>query len=275
MRSVRTIVLGTAVAACALGVLSAPAFGKPPTIVFGKFVASAAGGTKGHGEVSELRLGPYVFTGKNLGNGSGFGPVCENELKSKGNIAAAGESETFFQNVKFSKCYATRKSGTSEEAVAFHFELGMEFHSNHSAELGEGDEAEVKITRPSTVKVKGSKSSCEILIPAQTIPIAAEKNPNKEFEAASYETEEEAVEGKGKEMKFGPVRKRLDIEMEFKKIVTIEQLDPAKGCTNEKLEEGATFNPENDTVEYRNGVLEAELEEITLKTGNISFVPAI
>jgi hypothetical protein len=148
MRSVRTIVLGTAVAACALGVLSAPAFGKPPTIVFGKFVASAAGGTKGHGEVSELRLGPYVFTGKNLGNGSGFGPVCENELKSKGNIAAAGESETFFQNVKFSKCYATRKSGTSEEAVAFHFELGMEFHSNHSAELGQSQGQQKQLRNP-------------------------------------------------------------------------------------------------------------------------------
>jgi len=274
MRRVRTIVLGAAVAVCALGVLSAPAFAIKTPIIFGKFVASAAGQTKGHGEVSEMRLGPYVFTGKNLGEGKGFGPVCENELKSKGNIAAPGESETFFQNVKFSKCFATRRSGTSEEAVAFHFELGMEFHSNHSAELGEGDEAELKITRPSTVKVKGSKSSCSILIPAQTIPIAAEKNPNKEFEATSYTTEEEAVEGKGKEMKFGPIRKRLDIEMAFKKIVTIEQLDPEKGCTNEKLEEGATFNPVNDTVEYRNGALEAELEEVTLKTGNISFEPA-
>ncbi len=275
MRSVRTIVVGTAAAVCALGILSAPAFAVKAPLVFGKFVASAPGGVKGHGEVSEMRLGPYVFTGKNEGDGQGFGPVCENELKSKGNIEAAGESETFFENVKFSKCYATRKAGTSEEAVAFHFELGMEFHSNHATELGEGDESEVRITRPSTVKVRGSKSSCEILIPAQTIPIAAEKNPDKEFEATSYETEEEPVVGKSQEMKFGPVRKRLDIEMEFKKILTIEQLNPAKGCTNERLEAGASYNPVNDTVEYHNGVLEAELEEITLKTGNISFEPAI
>src|SRR5579875_799157 len=221
-----------------------------------------------------MRLGPYTFTGKNLGGGNGFGPICEKELKSKGNVVA-GESETFFQEVKFAKCYATRKSAGSEEAVAFNFSLGMEFHSNGSAEIGEGDEAEVKITRPSTVTIKCSKSSCEVIIPAQTIPISAEKHPEREYEAASYLTEEESLAGeKSKEKKYGPVRKRLDIEMIFKKIKTEEQLNPAKGCTNESLEEGAKYKPETDTVEYNNGILEAELEEITLNDGNLSFEPA-
>jgi hypothetical protein len=271
MRSVRTIVLGAAVAACALGALSAPAFAKEP-ITFGKFVASATGTTKGHGEVSEMRLGPYRFTGKNLGNGS-FGPVCEKELKSKGEVTA-GEHETFEQKVTFSKCFSTRKAGTSEEAVSFHFTLDMVFHSNRSAELG-GEGTEVEITKTSTVKVKGSKSSCELLIPAQTVPVKAATKPEDEFEAVSYGTEEEAVEGKGKIAKFGPIRDRLDIEeMVFKKIKVIEQLNPEKGCTNEKLEEGATFNKELDQVEYHNGLLEAELEEISLNDGNISFVEA-
>jgi hypothetical protein len=273
MRSVRTIVLGATVAVCALGTLSAPAFASKEPVTFGKFVATATGSTKGHGEVSEMRLGPYRFTGKNLGNGMGFGPVCEKELKSKGEVMA-GESNTFQQDVKFSKCYSTRKSGTSEEAVSFAFTLDMVFHSNGSAEAG-GEGTEVEITKTSAVKVKGSKSSCELLIPAQTVPVKAATKPEDEYEAASYETEEEPTEGKGKIAKFGPIRKRLDIEMAFKKIKVFEQLNPAKGCTNEHLEEGATFNEETDQVEYHNGALEAELEEISLNDGNISFEPAL
>jgi hypothetical protein len=261
------------VAVCALGVLSAPAFAKKTKepVTFGKFVATASGATKGHGEVEEMKLGPYTFTGKNLGEGKGFGPVCEKELKSKGTVVA-GESETFAQEVTFSKCYSTRTAGSSEEAVSFHFTIPMVFHSNGSVEA---DASEVEVTENTPVKVKGSKSSCELLIPKQTIPIKAETRPEAEYEAASYETEEEATEGKHKIAIFGPIRKKLDIEMAFKRIVVIEQLNPAKGCTNGKLEEGATFNPELDQVTYTKSKLEAELEEISMKNGNLSFEPAI
>jgi hypothetical protein len=284
MRRVR-VVLGFAAVVCAFGAVAAPAFakkGKEPAI-FGKFTASINGrtispsepaATKGHGEVEAMRLGPYIFTGRNLGEGKGNGPICERALKSKGEVVSES-SETFLQNVTFSKCIATRRAGSSEEAVVFHFTLGMEFHSNGSVVTGESEEAEVKIIKGSTVHFKGSKSSCEVIIPEQTIPVKAITKPEKEFESASYETEKEPVEGK-KAMKEFPsgFQEKLDITMEFKKVHTIEQLNPAKGCTNGKLEEGGTFNKENDTVEYANGVLEAELEEIEIKKGNVGFAPA-
>ncbi len=272
MRSFRTIVLGCAVAALALGALASPAFAVKEKLVFGKFVASTTGSDKGHGEVGEMKLGPYIFTGKNNGKGS-HGPICEKELKSTGEVMA-GEHEELEQNIKFSKCIATRKAGSAEEAVSFHFTLGVEFHSNHSATLGEG--ASEAVILPSSIIVKGKKSECTLVIPGQTVPVAAERNPEKEFEVASYETEKESTAGeRGKEMKFGPFHERLDIEMEFKKIKTELKIEPEKGCTDEKLEEGSKFNPEKDTVEFTNGILEAELEEVTLKNGNLSFVPAM
>ncbi len=285
MRRVR-VVLGFAVVVCAFGTLTAPAFAKKHVkepAVFGKFIASINGRTispsepaatkGGHGEVEAMTLGPYVFTGKNLGEGKGHGPICEKELKGKGGVDSE-RSETFLQTVTFSKCIATRRAGSSEEAVSFKFTLAMEFHSNGSAVLGEAEEAEIKILKNSIVHIKGSKSSCEVIIPEQTVPVKAVTKGEKEYESASYETEQEAVEGK-KAMKEFPsgFQEKLDITMEFKKLKTIEQLDPARGCTNSKLEEGATFNKEKDQVDYSKGVLEAELEEIEIKGGNIGFEP--
>jgi len=278
-----SVVLGFAAVVCAFGALTAPAFARErKPAIFGKFTASINGktiapgepaATKGHGEVEAMKLGPYVFTGRNLGEGK-HGPVCERPLTSKGEVVSES-SETVFQNVTFSKCVATRRAGSSEETVVFHFTLGMEFHSNGSAVAGESEGTEVKIIKGSTVHFKGSKSTCEVIIPEQAVPVKAATKPEKEFESAGYETEEEEVEGK-KALKEFPsgFQQKLDITMEFKKVHTIEQLNPAKGCTNGKLEEGGTFNKEHDTVEYANGILEAELEEIEIKGGNVGFVPA-
>ncbi|HEV3036070.1 MAG TPA: hypothetical protein VGX72_14925 [Solirubrobacteraceae bacterium] len=283
MRRVR-VVLGFAAVICAFGALTAPAFARErKPAIFGKFTASINGktispgepaATKGHGEVEAMKLGPYVFTGRNLGEGK-HGPVCERALKSQGEVASES-SETVVQNITFSKCVSTRRAGSSEEAVVFHFTLGMEFHSNGSAVAGESEATEVKIIKGSTVHFKGSKSTCEVIIPEQTVPVKAATKPEKEYESAAYETEEEEVEGK-KALKEFPsgFQQKLDITMEFKKLHTIEQLNPAKGCTNGKLEEGGTFNKEHDTVEYANGILEAELEEIEIKGGNVGFVPAV
>jgi hypothetical protein len=282
MRRVR-VVLGFAAVVCAFGALTAPAFAKrtKEPVIFGKFTASINGKTispaepaktKGHGEVTAMKLGPYVFGGRNLGEGK-HGPICEKALKSEGQVVSES-SETFLQNVSFKKCVSTVRAGSSEEAVVFHFTLGMEFHSNGSAVVGESEETEVKIIKGSVVHFKGSKSSCEVIIPEQTIPVKAATKPEKTFESAGYSTETEAVEGK-KAMKEFPsgFQEKLNITMEFKKVHTIEQLTPGK-CTNQKLEEGGTFNKEHDTVEYNNGVLEAELEEISIKGGNVGFAPA-
>jgi len=279
MRRVR-LILGLAVAVCAFSVLAAPAFAAEP-VIFGKFIASITGKTvseaepgivKGHGEVSELKLGPYKFT-------------CEKELKSKGKITSES-SDTFFQEVRFTKCTSSRKleEGLGEEVHAS-FTLGLEFHSNGSAELGEG-ESEVKILANSPVAVKASKSSCVVWIPAQTIPIQAEKKPEKEYEAAGYFTEVEKVEGKGLLKKFPDgVREKLDISMEFKKIETLEKPPPVGGCTYSKVEEpegsqgkynpAREFNNEKGWIESKGGRLEAELEEIELKNGDLGFEPKV
>ncbi len=258
MRSVRMI-LGLVVVVCAFGALTAPAFAKvKEPKEFGKFVASTSGSTKGIGEASEMTIGPYKFP-----NG------CEQELKSKGNVVA-GESESFFQEVKFKDCVAKRKLGGGiEEPVAVSFTLGMEFHSAGFVETGGGGSVEIS---KSTIKFKGKKSYCEVKIPSQRIPGAAEKNPEKEFEAFSYSTEKEKQTTKGGIKKFGEFRERLDIEWEYKGMEATVPITST--CEYKNGEEGGKFNPETNEVDFGNGKGEGELEEITLKAGNLKFVPA-
>jgi hypothetical protein len=279
MRSVRTIAIGCTAAVCAFGAMSAPAFAKElkPQPVFGKFVASTSGKTSATGEVSELRLGPYKFTGEQLFNesnepilnGSGepeFGPICS-PLKAKGAVEA-GESESLTQKIAFAHCVAYRSAGTGaeglKERVTAHFKLGLEFHSNHSATTGEVEESEVTLIPESTVTFTGSHSTCTVEIPSQSVPIKAEKDPEEEFEAALYETEEESTEGsKTLEKKFGPEHDRLNVETEFSHVKTDVPL--GNKCETKKG---------GEEHKYTNGVIDLELEDITLKGGNLSFVPA-
>jgi hypothetical protein len=279
MRRVR-VVLGLAAVVCAFGALSAPAFAakEKPKAVFGKFVASTSGPLKGIGSVEALKLGPYTFTGKEETAGQGsFGPIC-GSLKSKG-MVEAGESEDLLQNLTFKNCIAYRKIEHSQvkEEVKVNLKLALEFHSNHSAIAGKSEESEAHILPGSSVTFKGRKSSCVVVIPEQTLPIKAETKPEEEFETAGYETEEESLAGEKRlEAKYGPVRKRLDIEMAFKKIKSLMQVTPE--CVYPKSENGpgeeGSYNKETNNVEFDNGVLEAEVEEITLKNGNIAFVAA-
>src|SRR5258708_27073436 len=114
------IVVALAAGLCALCVLASPAFAAKEKPVFGKFKASTAGTVRGIGEAGEMALGPYHFEG------------CEKELHSVGSVVM-GESETFFQEVRFSHCEAIRKTGAGlEEIVDASFTLVLEFHSNVS-----------------------------------------------------------------------------------------------------------------------------------------------
>ena len=240
-----TMVLAVAIGVLTWGVLASPALAVKEKPVFGKFRASVAGTAKGHGEADEMVLGPYKFE------------ECEKELHSNG-MVALGESETFFQEVKFSKCIATRNAGAGlRESVFASFTLGMEFHSNGSLKLG-----------PTSVTFGASNSTCEVTIPAQWVPAAAEtKGEDKSFEAASYATEEEKLEG-GAEKKFGEFRDRLDIDWELKGINTTVKLTPTCGY------EGTHLNAAGE-AEFSGGKMEGELEEVTLQAGNVSFIPAV
>lgn len=243
MRRIRmTIGLG---AVCALGVFSAPAMALKEPAVFGKFKSSVSGAVKtSFGEAGEMDLGPYKFE------------ECEKELHAKGN-ATAGESETLPLEVKFKKCATTRSLGGGlKETVFVSFTLNMEFHSNNSVKLG-----------PSSVALKASKSSCEVTIPPQWIPAGAEsKGDFHEFEAVSYSTEKEKLSGAAMK-KFGEFRERLAIEWELKGIEARAKVTP------ECQYEGGKENPVTHEVEYNSGKMEGELEELTLKGGNIAFIP--
>ncbi len=238
----RWIVVALALAACGLGVLAPSALALKSKPVFGKFKASVSGSVKGIGEAGEMTLGPYHFE------------ECEKELHSSGSVTM-GESETFLQEVHFSHCLILRKIGGGlAEQVFANFTLNMEFHSNGSMKIG-----------PSPVSFTASNSVCEVTIPPQWIPGKAEtKGEEKAFEDVTYETEKEKLEG-AQAKKFGEFRERLDIEWEAKGIKTIVKVTPA--CTDEG-------NPSAKEVEFSNGKMEGELEEVTLAGGQLSFVPA-
>jgi hypothetical protein len=274
MRSVRAV-LGVAVLLCVFGTVAAPAFAKKakPPVVFGKFTASLPSGkpispteeatAKGHGELTSL----------NLANGALRIEECD-DVKSSGKVDEE-RSEGFFQNVSFKHCYATvsLNQGITEKLRLPSFTLAMEFRSNKSVELGEGAENELEIVRPSTVTIPvGKKSPCKVTIPAQTTPKKAEGKPEKEYGAAGYETETEAANKK----KFpSGLQEKLDIGMEFSKLEA--WVKPNEHCVYAGGEEGAYDNtpetPAYGYVVYTKGTLEAELEEITIKNGDLGFEP--
>jgi hypothetical protein len=280
MRSVRTIAIGCIVAVCAMGALSAPAFAAKEKIIFGKFVASTSGATHGVGTVSKLTIGPYKFTGEQLfeekegtrvakKNESGedeFGPLCKSVV-AKGTVEE-GESENLAQTLTFNHCVTYRSAGNAanglKEEVTTTFKLGIEFHSNHSATFGEPG-AESATIEEGSVVFKGSKSQCTIEIPAQPVPLSSgtEKGMEKEFEAALYETEEESLEGKKSlERTFGPFRDRLNIETEFNHLDAV--VAESSKCTSKNGGEERNFPL---------GSMSIDVPGITLKKGNLSFVP--
>jgi len=238
-----TILLALAASVLTWGALASPALAVKEKPVFGKFRASVAGTTRGIGESGEMTLGPYKFE------------ECEKELHSTGTVVL-GESETFFQEVKFHKCVATRNGGGGiKESVFASFTLGMEFHSNGSLKLG-----------PTNVTFGASNSTCEVTIPAQWVPSIAEtKGEDKSFEDDKYTTELEKLEG-SQEKKFGEFRERLNIDWELKGVTTTVPLTPT--CKYE----GSHLNTAGE-AEFSNGKMEGELEEVTLQAGNLSFVP--
>ncbi|HLM86595.1 MAG TPA: hypothetical protein VK272_10460 [Solirubrobacteraceae bacterium] len=266
--------LGLIAAVCAFGTLVAPALAKKkekPPVFFGKFIASFPNGKpieagspaadKGHGELESL----------NLAKGALHVEHCS-PLKSNGMVDSA-RSETFFQDVHFKHCLAIVQlnPGLKEELVIPPFTLAMEFHSNQSAEIGAGNENEVEILKPSTVTIPiGKKAPCRVTIPSQTIPTKAEAKPEHLFEAASYETEKEETGIKKFPAGF---QEKLDIEMSFTKIES--WVKPNEHCIYAGGEEGA-FDSEEGTpafgfVVYKKGSLAAELEEITIKNGDLGF----
>ncbi len=275
MRHVRITVGIVAAVVCVFGVFAGPAFAKKEkkAPVFGKFTANLPGGeispanpatATGTGEIDELELA----------GGALFINECSKEARSTGTVVSES-SETLLQEVTYKKCIAKvtiGKSGLTSKMKVPTFHLAMEFHSNHSVVIGEAEEENLKIVRPSSVSVKIGKTTCSVVIPAQTVPVKAEKKPEKEYEAAGYESEFSPVKKKQLSKFPSGLQEELYIEWEYKKLESL--VKPNSNCT---YKGGALDNePESPNfgyVVYKEGVFEGELEEISIKNGNIGFEP--
>jgi hypothetical protein len=276
MRHVRLTVGILVAAICVFGTVAGPAFAKKKekkAPVFGKFIANIPGGeispehpatAKGLGEIYDLRLA----------GGGLFVEHCLKEAKTSGSVVSES-AETFFQNISYKKCIANialGKSGLISKQRIPTFHLAMEFHSNHTAVIGEGEEENLKIVKPSSVSVKIGKTSCVVTIPAQTVPVKAEKKPGKEYEAAGFETE--VVPVSHHQLKTFPsgFQDKLDIEWEFNKLKSLVKPNATCAYKGGSLDE----NPETPNfgyVVYNDGVFEGEIEEIEIAGGNLGFEP--
>jgi hypothetical protein len=248
-----------------------------PKVFFGHFTAGIFGQeisptnkalAKGKGEVGELRIGPLAMVCETT---SGF------TLGAKA-VVEAERSSDFTANVKISGCKTDLnfgKGGNFENVkVNFGKGLKMEFHANGSGALG-NPSGEVKILETAPVQIKVPGHKCKLFVPAQTVPVQAEKKPESEFEAAEYGTETEAVEPKLLKKYPSGFKERLDISWELKKIRSYVPVEPGR-CEYKKGTEGK-FEPEGEglpnRVEYNNGLFAGELEEIEIKGGELGFDP--
>ncbi len=183
--------IAAVLAVAALAVSAAPALAH-------EFI-STGGPTKGKGEEQIFKLGPFKIE-------------CT-RATVKGS-AAAGSSQTLFSSIKMHQCVTFASLGGNEITLKTKFvtPIDIEYHANGFVEFGsEGEEIEGNATLAGgTVELKIKTLKCVIKLPRQTVPKAAEKKPNGEFEAATYSNEEEE---KGKR-KFN----KLSIFNEFKGI---------------------------------------------------------
>jgi hypothetical protein len=273
--------IGLAVVACSMmAVFASPSFAKKEKVFFGHFTSSINGKTisptspataKGKGEVDELKVGPLSM---------------ECVTKSGFTLAAtalveAERSSNLTSTVKITGCKTDIKFGKggnfTPAKVNFGKGIKMEFHANGSVAVGNpnppGGEVKILETAPVEVKVAGQK--CKLFIPAQSLPLASEKNPEKEYEAAEYASETEAVEGAKLKKYPSGFKETLDISWELKGIKSYVPVEPGR-CEYQKGEEGAYAPAEGELpnrVVYGGGKFEGEIEEMEVKGGNLGFDP--
>jgi hypothetical protein len=164
--------IAVGLAAVALAVSATPALAH-------EFI-STGGLTKGKGEEQIFRFGPFKIE-------------CA-AAKAKGSTAA-GSSPTLFASIKPMKCKTEAKIGSNPIFLKTHFltPIAIEYHANGFVEIGsEGEEIESQAKLiGGSIELKIHAIKCVLTLPEQTLPKAAEKKPEGEFEAATYSNEEE------------------------------------------------------------------------------------
>jgi hypothetical protein len=304
MRRLR-VVLGLAVAVCAFGALTAPAFAAKEKLVFGTFVASVAGKTisptepaavienkEDEAELIGLQLGQYKFgkVSEESGKAEHEDP-CLKPPKVTGTVTEE-RSSSLLTEIDFRQCVSDNKEGGITGHKAVSFKLAIRFQANESAEIGKTAENGIEIAKTALVSFKGSQP-CVVEVPQQFVPAKAGEKPEKFWEAAEYTPEkEEPVENweknkKLKEQYPGDYKLRLGIETteKFKGIVSYVDTNGTekKGCTPNKGEESGKYitekeiegkpNPHYHWTEFTNGRIDMDVEGLEIKGGQLTFEP--
>jgi hypothetical protein len=210
MRHVR-LIGSLAVAVCVL------AFTAAPTLAH-QFVASKLAKSVGHGFEEVTEYEPAKMQEWRFGT---FKILCY-RAKLNGEITET-ESETLTTTIKYAKCgWYPQKNSLHVAANWSNSGLKIIYHANGYTETvgnGEGETLEFKkaviLETAAYIKINASKL-CKIVIPEQTVPIAAIKNPEAEYSAAVYSNNEVAASN----LKYFPsgFQKRIVIANEFKKL---------------------------------------------------------
>jgi hypothetical protein len=307
MRRLR-VVLGLAVAVCALGALSAPAFAKEK-LIFGKFAASIVGQTispsnpakvvenkEDEAEVTGLQIGPYKFGVVNEKAEPNYEEPCKKSPKVTGEVLEESSS-SLLTEVQFRQCVSSNPGSSLDPWKATSFKLAIRFQANESAELGTTGGG-LEILESAVQKIKGVDAECLVEVPQQFVPGAAEKKEEKYYEAAEYAPEAEEPENWEKSKKLqeefpGRLQDRLGIETteKFKGIVSLVDTAPGgkpnKGCpvkkgeantkviTEKEIEvEGKMVpNPYYLWTEFTNGKIQIDAEGLEIKGGQLTFEP--
>lgn len=205
-------------------------------------------------------------------------PACE-RAKVSGEVTAEHFSELAFK-LELKKCvtYLEEENNPNRnEKVLTKITLPIVLRSNWSAEIG-ARESVLEIPE-TTLTVKLGLKKCPIEIPEQTIPV--KDNPEKLYEEyVEYENEEEEPENiehskKLKELYPGEEKHLLNIVFgeRFKGIRSYgSNTAPCSSKTGEENskiveEPGKHFGQ----VEFKNGHLFGEIDEMEVKDGNLGF----
>jgi hypothetical protein len=230
-----------AVAVCALAVVAAPASAH-------QFTASAVNKTfplktKGEG------LGTQAFK---------FGKIeveCS-VAQDKGAIAES-PAQLLKVEVSYKECESHTKFYGQESAPVIRFKSKVEYlyHANGYVEVGtEGTPGSMEVG-PGTIEIAIQHTGgCKVLVPKQTVPVKAVKDPDEEYSAAAFSNEEVPAESL-KKFPSG-FQHRLTVADEF------------KGMEFEIEEAGLCENFEK--TEFKGGKYTGELQ-VEVGAGNLGF----
>ncbi|MGH2865123.1 MAG: hypothetical protein ACRDJX_07730 [Solirubrobacteraceae bacterium] len=269
------MLLGLTVAVCAFSALAGTALGAnkhKAHMTFGKFRADYPFGASisptspasatGLGEMSELHV-------------AGGGLLIHDCKKVNATATVTAEkSENFVANTVFKHCIgrvSDNGNGFVKNEKVGNFGIRMEFHSNHSAKFGAVEEGEVVI-KPTHVYIAlgGRKNACEIVLPEQVVEKKSASKPEKTYESAEYETEKYPESLKKFPKGF---QEKLDIEWEFEKLISWEK--PTAACNyvsgGTGTRDTTPGTPAYGYVVFEKGTFEGEIEEFTIKHGNLGF----